>query len=267
MEPTLTQKPLAVVTGASSGIGLELSRQFAQNGYDLIITANETPLAGVAAELEKLGAQVDSVQANLATHQGVEELYRQIKAKNRPLDSVAINAGVGVGGEFTETSLEEELGLINLNVISAVHLAKRIAKDMEKNGHGRILFTSSIAGVMPAPYLAVYGASKAFLYSFSEALRTELQESGVTVTALMPGPTDTHFFVRAHMEDTKVGQGEKDDPADVAQQGFEALMKGKDHVYAGSMSVKIQGAMAEILPKTLLAKRHAEMAEPGSATH
>lgn len=267
MAQAMKEKPLAVVTGASTGIGRELAKQFARHGYDLIIAAEEARLADAQEELESMGAEVDRVQVDLATYEGVEELYRQIQAKGRPVDCVAINAGVGVSGEFTETSLEDELNLIDLNVVSAVHLAKRIARQMEEQGHGRILFTSSIAGVMPAPYLAVYGASKAFLYSFSEALREELKDSNITVTSLMPGPTDTHFFVRAHMENTKVGQGKKDDPAEVARQGFEALMDGKDHIFVGSMNVKIQGRMAEILPKTFSAKRHARMAEPGSASH
>lgn len=266
MVSTTHPNPLAVVTGASSGIGLELAKQFALNGYDLIIAAEDSRLADAQRELESFGVAVDRVQVDLATYEGVEELCLQIKAKNRAVDCAAINAGVGVNGAFTETSLEEELDMINLNVVSAVHLAKRLTRDMKENGHGRLLFTSSIAGVMPAPYLAVYGASKAFLYSFAEALRNELKDAGITVTALMPGPTDTRFFVRAHMENTKVAQEEKDDPADVARQGYAALMAGKDHLYAGSMNVKIQGALAEILPKTLTAKQHARMAEPGSGT-
>lgn len=264
----ILDKPLAVVTGASSGIGYELARQFVENDFDVIVAAENSGIEEAARKLRDIGGIVDAVQTNLCTYEGVEMLYAQIKKKGRPLDSIAINAGVGVGGDFAlETDLKDELEMINLNVTSAVHLAKRVARDMVSNGHGRILFTSSIAAVMPAPFLAVYGASKAFILSFSEALRNELKGTGVTVTALMPGPTDTNFFVRANMEDTKVATGKKDDPADVARQGFKAMMEGKDHILAGSMNVKIRGTMAEILPETVKAERHRQITEPGSSRH
>ena len=266
MTPVKSENPLAVITGASTGIGYELAKKFAENGYDLIIAANESRLADAQKNLKAIGTKVDRVQVDLATREGVEELYRQIKAKNRPVDSIALNAGIGVSGKFIETNLEKELDLINLNVVSAVYLAKYVAKDMVEVGHGRILFTSSIVAVMPASFMAVYGASKAFLYSLAEALRVELKDAGVTVTALMPGPTDTQFFARANMGDTKVAHMDKDDPAMVAEQGFKALMEGKDHVLAGSLKVRLQGLMAEIMPKTFSAGQHAKMAEPGSAS-
>lgn len=258
-------RPLAVVTGASSGIGYALAEQFVENGFDLVIASDSDSIHDAARRLKGRGATVETVQADLATYDGVEKLYNAIQATGKPVDSLAINAGVGVSGEFTNTSLDDELNLINLNVTSAVHLAKRIARDMVDAHHGRIMFTSSIAAVMPAPFLAVYGASKAFLFSFSEALRNELKETGVTVTALMPGPTDTNFFMRAGMEDTKAATGKKADPSDVAREGFKALMKGEDHIFAGSMKVKVQGAMAEILPETVKAEQHRRIAEPGSA--
>lgn len=196
----------------------------------------------------------------------METLYSQIKALGRPLDAIAINAGVGVGGEFArETDLKDELNLINLNVVSSVHLAKRIVRDMVEQGSGRILFTSSIASLMPGPFEAVYAASKAFIQSFSEALRNELKDTGVTVTALLPGPTDTNFFHRAGMDDTKAGSQKKDDPAEVAKQGFEALMAGKDAVIAGSLMTKVQGAVSKVLPDTVNAEQHRQLTEPGSA--
>ncbi len=258
-------RPLAVVTGASNGIGYELAKQFAQNGFDLLVTATGPSIDEAARTFEGLGAKVETVQADLATYNGVETLYDKIKATNQPVEAIAINAGVGVGGDFArETDLKDELNLINLNVVSSVHLAKRVVKDMVELGKGRILFTSSIAALMPGPFEAVYAASKAFLHSFSEALRNELKDTGVTVTALMPGPTDTNFFHRAEMDDTRVGAGKKDDPTEVAKQGFEALMAGKDAVIAGSLSTKLQGAATKVMPDTIKAEAHRQLSEPGS---
>lgn len=265
MDSSLT-RPLAVVTGASSGIGYELAKQFAQNGFDLLVTSTGPSINEAAQTFEGLGGFVETVQADLATYDGVETLYNKIKATGRPVDAIAINAGVGVGGEFArETDLKDELNLINLNVVSSVHLAKRVVKDMVERGNGRILFTSSIAALMPGPFEAVYAASKAFLHSFSEALRNELKDTGVTVTALMPGPTDTNFFHRADMDDTKVGASKKDDPAEVAKQGFDALMAGKDDIIAGSLKTKLQGTVSKVLPETVNAEQHRNLSEPGSA--
>lgn len=265
MNRSLT-RPLAVVTGASNGIGYELAKQFAQNGFDLLVTATGPNINEAAQAFEALGAKVDTVQADLATYDGVETLYSQIQATGRPIDAIAINAGVGVGGEFArETDLKDELNLINLNVVSSVHLAKRVVKDMVDRGQGRILFSSSIAALMPGPFEAVYAASKAFIQSFAEAIRNELKDTGVTVTSLMPGPTDTNFFHRAEMDDTNAGSKKKDDPAEVAKQGFEALMAGKDAVIAGSLMTKIQGKVSAVLPDTLNAELHRQLTEPGSA--
>ncbi|MBV9081139.1 MAG: SDR family oxidoreductase [Acidobacteriaceae bacterium] len=259
-------KPLAVVTGASSGIGYELAKQFAQNGFDLIVNSGTEAINTAAQDLQRTGANVQAVEADLAAYDGVEQLYSAIQQNGRPVEAVAINAGVGVSGDFArDTSLEDELNLINLNITSAVHLAKRVLRDMVERGRGRILFTSSIAGTMPAPFEAVYGGSKAFLYSFSEALRNELKDTGVTVTALLPGATETDFFHRAGMDDTKVGVSEKDDPAEVAREGFEALMAGKDRVIAGSFKNKAQVAAAAALPQTTVAGMHRKQTEPGSA--
>jgi short-subunit dehydrogenase len=183
------------------------------------------------------------------------------------VDAIAINAGIGVSGDFArDTRLDEELKLINLNVTSSVHLTKHIVRDMVNRGQGRILFTSSIAATMPGPFEAVYAASKAFLLSFSEALRNELKDTGVTITALMPGATETNFFRRAGMEGTKVGASDKDSPAEVARDGYEALMSGDDKIIAGSFKNKLQGGLsARILPETTKAEIHRKMAEPGSA--
>ena len=260
-----SEKPFAVVTGASSGIGYELAKQFAQNGFDLLLAAEPEGLAQAAQDIQSLGAQVQTVAVDLATSDGVDQLWSQIQSGRRPVDAIAINAGVGVGGDFRETDLEKELNLINVNVVSTVHLAKHIVQDMAVRGSGRILFTASVASIMPAPFEAVYGASKAFIFSFSEALRNELKDTGVTVTALLPGPTETNFFHRADMDDTPVGAAKKDDPADVARDGFEALMAGKDKVIAGSLKTKVQGVVAELMPPTASAEMHRKMAEPASS--
>jgi len=267
MNSSLT-RPLAVVTGASNGIGYELAKQFAQNGFDLLVTATGSSIDEAAIAFEGLGATVETVQVDLASYDGVETLYNQIKATGRPVDAIAINAGVGVGGDFArETDLKDELNLINLNVVSSVHLAKRVVKDMVELGKGRILFTSSIAALMPGPFETVYAASKAFVHSFSEGLRNELKDTGVTVTALMPGPTDTNFFHRAGMDDTKVGTDQKDDPAEVAKQGFEALMAGKDHIIAGSLKTKLLANVSKVLPDTVSAEQHRKLSEPGSGNN
>ncbi len=265
MENT-TNRSFAVVTGASSGIGYELARQFAANGFDLVIAAEDEGINAAASRIGELGASVQPLQVDLAEYDGVEKLYAAIQSAGRPVDAIAINAGVGVGGDFARsTELEAELKLIALNVTSSVHLAKRVIHDMVSRNQGRVLFTSSIAATMPAPFEAVYGASKAFLLSFSEALRDELKDTGVTITAPMPGATETNFFHRAGMDDTKVGTSEKDSAEQVAKDGFDALMAGEDKVIAGSFKNKLQGGIgARILPETTKAELHRKMSEPGS---
>ena len=264
-EPTGNE--FAVVTGASSGIGYELARQFAEHGYDLLIAAEDAGIDDAANALRRDGQnQITAVRVDLATYDGVEELYAAIRGTGRPVAAIAINAGRGLGGDFTrETDLAEELNIIDVNVTSTVHLAKRVLPDLVARDEGRVLFTSSVASMMPGTYQAVYNASKSFVQSFAEALRNELKDTGVTVTALMPGPTETQFFERAEMLDTKVGASEKDDPAKVARQGYEALMAGDDHVVAGSFKNKVQAVAAKVMPDTAKAEMHRRLAEPGSA--
>ena len=258
-------RPLAVVTGASSGIGYELAKQFAEHDYDLLIAAEDSGITASASTLGALGVHVDALQVDLRTYDGVEALYDAIKSGGRPVDAIAINAGVGVGGDFTnQTGLDEELDLIDLNIKSTVHLAKRVLPDMREQDSGAVLFTSSVASTMPAPYEAVYAASKSFIQSFTEALQGELKDTGVSITALMPGPTDTNFFHRAGMDDTKVGSSKKDDPAQVAKQGFEALMDGKKKVLGGGLKSKAQGVAAKVTPDSAKAAMHKAMAKPGS---
>jgi short-subunit dehydrogenase len=261
---TPNTKPLAAVTGASSGIGLELAKELARRGYDLIIAAKNPEIANAAGQIENNGTTVSPVEADLATYDGVEKFYAELKSAGRPVEIVALNAGVGVGGDFTrETDLEEELDIINVNVTSTVHLAKRVLKDMITRNQGRILITSSIAGQAPSPLEAVYGASKAFLTSFADALRNELKDTNIKITILMPGPTETNFFHRAGMDETKVGQSEKDDPAEVARDGVEALLAGEAYVVAGSFKNKIFAAAGRIAPDTA-AEMHRKQAEPVS---
>lgn len=254
------------MTGASSGIGYELAKIFAENGYDLIIVSNSDRIHEAAASLKMANTDVRGVQADLATFDGVETFYSEIQDAGSPLDAIAINAGVGVSGDFArDTDLRDELNMIHLNLVGPVHLTKRVLPQMIARGEGRILYTSSIAGAMPAPFLAVYGATKAFLTSFGQAIRNELRDTRVTVTVLMPGPTETNFFHRAGMEDTKLAVSEKDDAAEVAREGFDALLEGKDHVVAGSAKNTLQATAGHLLPDTVVAEMHRKQAEPGSA--
>lgn len=255
---------LALVTGASSGIGYELAVELAGRGYDLIVAAESERLDPAARSLQSLNSRVREVRVDLATPSGVDELWRAVRADGRPLDVACINAGVGVGGLFWETDLNAELSMVLLNCVGLVQLSKYVVRQMRTSGRGRILFTSSIAGEMVAPREAVYAATKAFVLSFAHSLRYELRDSGVIVTALQPGPTDTDFFRRAGMENTKVGSEGKTEssPRDVARQGIDALMDGKDHVYAASMKTKMEGMMANFIPGEAKGAMHDKMARP-----
>jgi uncharacterized protein len=261
-------KPLALVTGASSGIGLELAKQFARHGFDLVVAAENPEINVAATQLKNLGADVTPVQADLSTYEGVETLYERTQRLGRPVEALALNAGVGSGGPFSETDLRKELEVIAVNVTSTVHLAKRIIPEMVSRGRGKVLITSSIASTQPGPYEAVYAATKAFDQSFAEAIRTELEDTGVTVTSLMPGVTQTNFFRRADMDDTRAGSNEKlqDDPAKVAEQGFQALMDGEEKVVAGSFLNKVMAATGRVTPDAVKAKMHTGLSEPGSGS-
>ena len=253
-------QPFAVVTGASSGIGFELARQFHDNGFDVMVAAEDDAIHAAAAEL---GAE--PVQVDLAVPEGVEALYARIVETGRPADALALNAGIAMGGEFADgTDLRQELRIVDLNCRSTVHLAKLVLRDMKRRNAGRILITSSIASTMPGTYQAVYNASKSFDQAFGLALRQELEGTGITVTVLMPGPTDTELFERADMEDTPIGQGPKDDPADVARDGFEALMAGKERVVSHSLKTKLQGRGSRLMPDRAKAAMHGKQAEPGA---
>jgi len=255
---------LALVTGASSGIGLQLAHELANRGDDLIIAASGDRLGGAAEDLRSAGREIIEIKADLATREGVDSLWSQILELGRPIDVACINAGVGVGGLFAETDLYEELNMIELNCVGTVQLAKFVVKHMKALGAGKILFTASIAGEMVAPREAVYAATKAFVLSFAHSLRFELRDTGVTVTALQPGPTDTDFFHRAGMDNTQVGSEGKSEsePEDVAKQGIDALMAGKDHVYAASVKTKMEGMLANVIPGAMKGAMHEKMAKP-----
>ncbi|MFC5728693.1 MULTISPECIES: SDR family NAD(P)-dependent oxidoreductase [Nocardioides] len=244
----MSASELALVTGASSGIGRALASVLVGHGYDVVVTADDEALHECVAELRESGREVVAVQADLATAGGVEELWRAVRATGRPLAVAALNAGMGVPGRFADTPLEDHLRLVDLNVRSTVHLAKLVVDQMTSRGEGRILVTASLVAVAPTPYQSTYGASKAFVHSFVEGIRHELRGTGVTVTSLMPGPTDTRFFQRADMEDAPVARGPKDDPMVVARDGFAAMMKGRAHVRAGSVLNGVMTEAARVLP-------------------
>jgi short-subunit dehydrogenase len=256
-------RPLAIVTGASSGIGFELAKCCVENGFDLLIAADEPQINEAANKLKTSGATVKAVEADLATIEGVDKLYAA--AEGRPIAALLANAGRGLGHAFIDQDFQQIRRVVDTNVTGTLYLLHKVAKQMKQARQGRILITGSIAGVMPGTYQAVYNGSKAFLDSFSFALRAELKDSGVTVTCLMPGATETEFFERAEMLDTKVGTQKKQDPSEVAKTGFEAMMKGSGDVVTGWQN-KLQAAIAHITPSGVLAEQHRKMAEPGTAS-
>lgn len=228
-------RPLAVITGSSSGIGLELAKIFGQNGYDLVIVAENDEIFNVRDQLEAQGVHVHAHEIDLSNYTNVEEFYHILRNLERPIEILALNAGIGVAGSFAkQTSLEDELTMINLNAVSTVHLAKRVVSMMVKEGHGRVLFTSAVASLAPEPYEAVYAATKAFVQSFAMALRKELISTGVSVTALLPSATNTNFYHRAGIEHTRIAKAKKNDPTLVAQKGYEGLMAGLEQVVVGT---------------------------------
>lgn len=254
-------RPLALVTGASSGIGFELARCCAEDGHALVIAADDDGIQQAAAQLRREGANVEAVQADLSTTEGVDRVLAALHG--RPVDALLANAGHGLGKAFLDQDFERARHVLDTNVTGTLHLIQQVGREMRARRRGRILITGSIAGLMPGSFQAVYNGSKAFLDSFAYALGNELQDSGVTVTCLMPGPTDTRFFERADMLDTQVATGKKDDPADVARAGYRAMQKGKPGVVTGLQN-KLQAGMTRMTPQSLLAQRHRELAAPGT---
>jgi uncharacterized protein len=255
-----TQRPLAVVTGASSGIGLELAAQLVDRGFAVLGCAEDEGLSAALAPLADAGATIETCRADLATYDGVESLVAAVAS--RPVAALVLNAGTGVGGRFVDTALADHLRLVQLDVVSVVHLTSRLLPAMVARGEGRLLFTASVASLMPGPYYSTYAASKSFVLSFSQSIRHEVKDSGVTVTALLPGPTDTAFFARAGMEDTPVGSQHKDDPAKVAKAGIDALLAGEDEVSTPSLLARAQVAMGKALPDKAKTAVHAAFTKP-----
>jgi short-subunit dehydrogenase len=244
-------KRLALVTGASSGIGFELATLFAEDGYDLVVAADEDDIDASADKLRSAGVDVQAVQVDLRKPEDVVRLYDTATAGGRTLDAAALNAGSGRAGPFLEGELDDDLGIVDLNVRSTVHLARLVLGDMACRGSGKVLFTSSIVAGMPGWNQSMYNASKSFVQSFVEALHDEMRGTGVTVTALMPGPTATNFFRRADMPDTVIGRMPKDDPARVARQGYDAMMRGDRKVLAASLFSKAMGITNWFLPDSV----------------
>jgi uncharacterized protein len=255
-------RPLAVVTGASSGIGYELARVCALHGFDLVVAADGAKIRECGQRLSKLGVDVRAVQADLATEQGVDVLYNAVKALNRPVSVLCANAGRGLGHAFLDQDWQEIRRVIDTNVTGTAYLLQKFALDMTKRGEGRILITGSIAGVIPGTFQAVYNGTKAFVDNFAYALRHELNGTGVTVTCLLPGATETEFFRKAGMLDTPVGKAEKDDALDVALTGIGALMSNQGSVVYG-LKNKLQVAAARVAPQSWMAEAHRMQAQPG----
>jgi short-subunit dehydrogenase len=256
-------RPLAIVTGASSGIGFELAKCCAEGGYDLLIAADEPAIHAAASALRNQGAAVEALELDLATDEGVDRLCEA--ARGRTVEALLANAGQGLGHAFLDQEFERIRAVINTNITGTVRLIHKIGKEMRGRGKGRILITGSIAGLMPGTFQAVYNGTKAFLDSFSFALRAELKDSGVTVTCLMPGATETEFFERADMLDTKVGAGKKQQPSEVAKVGYEAMMKGDGDVVSG-WNNKLKAAISRVMPSGVMAEQHRSEAAPGSAS-
>ena len=256
----MSQRSLASVTGASSGIGLEIAKLAARDGFDLIVAA-DTPFVEAGPALKDLGAEVEELETDLSTKQGVDQLL--VKVADRPVDVLVANAGHGLGHAFLDQGPEEWQHIINTNITGTLLLIQPIVQRMKERGQGKVLITGSIAGHLAGSFQAVYNGSKAFIDSFAAALNEELRDSGVTVTCLKPGATETEFFHRAELDDTKVGQAKKDDPADVAKAGWEAMKEGEPAVIYG-LKNKMQVAAAGMMTDATTAKIHRSHAEPGS---
>jgi len=254
---------LAMVTGASTGIGYELAILCAKDGFNLLVVADDPKIEEAAKQFQNYGVEVHALQADLATREGVDKFYNA--AQGRQVDLLLANAGHGLGGRFLDQDFDEVRHVIDTNITGTIYLIQKVGKDMRARNQGRILITGSVAGYTPGTYSAVYNGTKAFIDSFSFALRAELRNEGseVTVTCLMPGATETEFFDRAGMEDTEIGQSKKDDPADVAKVGYEAMMNGEGDVVAGFKN-KVMTTVASVTPSGILAEQHGKKAEPGS---
>ncbi|AOH84740.1 oxidoreductase [Sphingomonas panacis] len=254
----------AIITGASTGIGFELATLAAKDGYDILVVADEPLIEAAATDFEQFGTNVQWVEADLSTIEGVDQLLAA--AGGRQIDLLCANAGRGLGHAFLDQDLADWRRVVDTNIVGTAYLLQKVLKPMVARDDGKVLVTGSIAGFIPGAFQAVYNGTKAFVDSFTDALRNEIKESkGVTLTTLMPGPVETEFFERGDMLDTSVGASNtKSDPVDVAKDGWDAVMAGKASIVSGWKN-KLQVAAAHVVPASVLAEQHRKMAEPGTA--
>lgn len=252
----------ALITGATSGIGYELAKLFAKDKYHLVLVArDEAELQQTGAELQANGIQVHTISKDLFRREGAQEIYNEVKSRGIHIDVLVNDAGQGYYGKFQDTDLNKEIDIIELNVISSVTLTKLFLKDMLAKNEGKILNVGSLAGEAPGPYQSVYHGTKAFINSWTAAIRNELKESNITVTALLPGATDTDFFNKADMQDSKILDSKLSKPEDVAKDGYEALMSGDDKIISG-LKNKMQAALANVLPDSMASATMGKQQEP-----
>ncbi len=253
----------AIITGASTGIGFELATLAAKDGYDILVVADEPLIHDAARDFQQFGTSVQAIQADLATIEGVDTVLAA--TNGRRIDVLCANAGRGLGHGFLDQKVEDWRHVVETNITGTIYLLQRALPDMVARNDGKILVVGSVAGYIPGAFQAVYNGTKAFIDSFTEALRNELKEAdGLTISTLMPGPVDTEFFARGDLLDTQVGSDpNKRSAEDVASDGWKAMMRGKPSVFSG-WTTKIQGVIANVVPGSVLAEQHRKMAEPGS---
>ena len=251
-----TNKTYTLITGGTSGIGYELAKIFAKNGHNLILVSrDEADLTITRNELLEMGVEVLIISKDLFERQTPFDLYNEITEKGYDIDILVNNAGQGQYGEFSETNIYRELSIIQLNISSLVVLTKLFLQDMLKKGRGRILNLSSVTSKAPGPLNSVYHGTKAFVQSFTQAISSEVKDKGITVTALLPGATDTDFFNKADMQQSKVAkEGQLSDAKKVAQDGYDALMRGENMIVSGFKN-KVKVAMSNILSDKAVAKK------------
>lgn len=252
---------LALVTGASSGIGFHIAQQLAQRGFDIIGVGVSERILDLPKHIP--GVQVFPLRADLTNRDQVNELWKKVEELDRPLAIAALNAGASLGGAFIDTDINDELNLLELNVVSQIILAKHITRHLASNRSGRILITTSLSATTPTPYESIYGPTRSFMYSFAQGLREEMREHGVSVTALLPGATATEFHDRAGMQQTKFGDNSwKNDPELVAKLGVEALFDGRDHVIGGDRQTRWAALRNKLSSEKAKAKRFAKDSKP-----